>query len=77
MGLYNFVNLMVLATAVGGAVCTMIAGTGVWPDCNKELFGYIGGWSLGFMFLSMIMALVGAITKIENPQIFFREKPKG
>jgi hypothetical protein len=64
MRMYNFINLIVLATAILGCVSYIAIAIGYFQVSNITLISYVGGWGVAFLFLSMVMALIGLCYKI-------------
>jgi hypothetical protein len=64
MRMYNFINLIVLATAILGCVSYIAVAIEYFQVNNNTLISYVGGWGVTFLFLSMVMALIGLCYKI-------------
>lgn len=66
MRMYNFINLIVLATAIVGCISYISVAIGYFQVNNTTLISEVGGWGVTFLFLSMVMAVIGLIIKVVN-----------
>lgn len=66
MRMYNFINLIVLLTAIVGCLSYIAVAIRYFEVHDFTLISYVGGWGVGFLFLSMVMAIIGLIIKVVN-----------